>query len=465
MKKIPASFALLALMAFLTARLVVESGHHVLPVFVTAALFAAAEVLHSTPSGMAKLFVHRWLVMALVVVFTVTACCAVGWAHSSELPLLLGAESGRQFLIGMLAGVAIRMLYVTAFRRVLGLNGSRMVEALRVAAVGVYIWLFPSGVLGISYQAGLAVGLWIHLIVRSREQTTTIRARSVAHILHLLKTSPAPSVTEREALQLFLRGKWRPLRGLLNSQNPNPTTGLVFIRALYLMTAGHYPEARLLAEAELKRPSLNRELEHLLIFVQAQCLRDCDGPPMVVLHLLDRVLKLMPCCSVAATMKALCLAEQKPFLESLTSSETAHALKILGEASVSIGSTANSVWRNLVRHAFPIRMTELIDAEAFILLKSGLPSVAKPMLALCIQSDPRYSRTYLHLAEYCYVQLHSASPLEQVREALHVGLLCLAIVKELERHPNAIARRADALLGAFEQFADGGDKPNVPKAA
>jgi hypothetical protein len=137
-------------------------------------------------------------------------------------------------------------------------SGLEVVDIKR--GMGIFIALFPSGVHGVAYQCGLALGLWFHLLVRWREQNSVTHDRERAFVLQRLETAPTLTVDEREALTLFVRGKFKALDRVLHTKQSlaASSSGLVFVRALYEWQKGEFLIAKLLVEAEIARLDLIR---------------------------------------------------------------------------------------------------------------------------------------------------------------------------------------------------------------
>jgi hypothetical protein len=263
---------------------------------------------------------------------------------------------------------------------------------------------------------------------------------------------------EREALTLYVKAKWKALDIFLRAKQSTSelSSGLVFVLALRAWQKGEFRVAKLLVEAEIARSGLNAEVEHLLRLIRALAMRDGGMPSKDVIQELEHVLQMAPYCAVAGMILALVHAEEVPLLTRLSREDTTLALTLLGEASISICTTARSPLRSVVRRAVPVRMmTQILDVQGFILLKAGQAPEAKNALTSCVRTDPSYATPFVHLAEYCYCQVVAASPFEERRAAMWVGQLCLAIVRELERHPNANTRKAEQLASAFETIKSG----------
>jgi hypothetical protein len=98
----------------------------------------------------------------------------------------------------------------------------------------------------------------------------------------------------------------------------------------------------------------------------------------------------------------------------------------------------------------PVRLTNIFDTHALILLKSGQCRLAKGILLECIRRDPRFAPSYLHLALYYQRAFLMSAPSERGRSAVWLTDFCLATCSYLEPHWSAVRRQAEEMRAGLK---------------
>lgn len=452
MRRFPSFVTAIVPLLFAVFRHTVVGASHssVLPVYLTALLFSVAEVFYQSSSLLAAPLVHRNVVIAAIMAYTTCVALPVAYwnwhSPAFHLPWWFATT------VGVLAGVIIRTLFVSSFRRTLEDARNASIEMLRLLSLGIYVYLFPEGISGVFYQIGLGLGLCLHAIVRGLERSSARWSRDRSFLVQLLDSAGKLTSDEITAARFFVEQKWKDLNRFLNERGHYLTTGLVIVRILQRRREGDYDGASRTADAELRNPSLNRDLEALLRLLLALSQWDAGAEVGTVLAELERVRRLQPHCVPANTTEAVLRAMTLP-----SSGYTVQqrdqadlALALVMEASRRL--TTVSEWPWLVGRAVAVSVTYVQAALGLVLLKTGQPYIAKEVLISAIWSDPTYAPAYLYLALYYFNEFSKSTETERSRSTAWLTRLCLRICIGLERHPNAVRRTAEGLARQLREL-------------
>jgi len=323
-------------------------------------------------------------------------------------------------VIAIILGVYLRQICSKlAFLALLGKDRLGL-NILTIAAWTVSIIMFPwSQHLAARpwYVGGFAVGIMAHSIpwfFRARNAAAYARIQTIGDAW---KPGVKASAAELEALKLFTHRRFRKLRRKLNDlqEQGKLTGGLALVSAALYTHKGEHANSLVEVLAGKRCSDSRRRQDIHLLLLEAVSLKELNSDDAARSRL-DQLLESEAgsVCPLARSTNALWLAEQafangnglaacteKPLSEAREAVQSRRKLmkRRLQRKDGQSGSV-DDLLRGFVELGMPVTAASIVDVLAYCHLAAGYPEEAIPMYERCIEMDPDYSSTYLHLGDY-----------------------------------------------------------------
>jgi len=403
------------------------------------------------------LFFARKLIIILIV-SSITIVCSfifiVSWINKSpEINIHLIISTLQFFMQGGIVGVVIRQLLLSISQNNLFGRSFRIQRLLFLLGVSVFVWLFPIsqryGDFAGFYMLGLTSGLIAHFLWRRILLKNIRLSRYGRSILEMIKGHSSDlSDNEKKAFLLFINQKWKKLDLFYDKieENKESSPRLKILKACSHRVRGNYIEAIHYIDNELNNSQRNTDFDHLLYLQKALAHSELKEDTQMI-EALQKAENMYPDnFSLKATL-ALRLAEEIP-LETPYIDEAQRPLELIREAIFLSSRDSNTeLMANLLGRTLPFRWGFIHDVYGYTLLKSGNYLFSKDLFLSCIEKEPSFSSSYLHLGEW-YISYNLNR--KKSKKNLRLAKLCLLIAWKLEKNKNSrISKRAKELISEY----------------
>jgi hypothetical protein len=379
------------------------------------------------------------------------------WGSAKYSAVSLASISGVFFLQGAVIGGILRHCCGH-----LAFSHLRAKNTLWVRLCVFYIWvlamhMFPrSGAhieFGPPFVVGLALGVFVHQLIRRSKRRAAIRRR---RILHLVDAYESVGLTgdERRVLEMLRKGKSEKyilhfinsIRKELNDEKEQIPPVLRLVRSSLLRAQGDFSESNRDLPRLPEKNDLIKGDEVYLLLIRA--LNDLDDRKLTsdefqaVLEILCATSRGKKCAPVKAS-QSLRLAESviKPFDQSpligsgaLNLANEAVDLKYEQEPNV------RSVFLNMTA---PIPRCFFRDVVGTALLADGKFDEAELYLFDCIHDDPDYSGAYVHLGDLFWYRHNFGLVPQSGKDFIFHAKVCYEAALKFEGNvSNHVTRRA-----------------------
>lgn len=423
-----------------------------IPVFV----IGIEQIFNQLQLYVSLFFARKRLVISVVATFTfamslLVIASTVDFDKQIELSAIVPMI---QFAMqGGVVGVILRQLLLSISLNNLFNRSYEIQRLLFLGGINIFLWLFPvvtgHGAFSGFYLLGFAGGLLAHFMWRRILLNRMRLSRYGRSVFEMIAGDKSQlSEVEKQAFLLFIHGKSRKLERLFQRlEKSSMSPRLRILQACLLRTEGKYVEALHTVENALLAQERMPEFDHLLFLQRGLAHGELDENRRMY-DALQQSDKMEPNNFLPKMTLALRLAEEIPLDAIGPSRESRRALRLMALALYNNASKPKSeLLSELVGRSLPFRWGLVQDAYGYALLKSGDFAFSKDLFLSCIEKEPSFSASYLHLGEwYIAYYLHR----KPEKRALQLAHRCLSIAIKLEKSPNSrIARRANQFLRKY----------------
>lgn len=419
---------------------------------VLAAIVAAIEnMLDKFRLYITLFFSNKWIIIIVTSVLTLISLFIMVLSLQANNFDFRRVIDMMQFVLqGAIIGVILRQLFLSVVLNSLFGRSARIQRLLLMLGLAVVIWLFPANSRYSLFQGfyilGVAFGLIAHIAWRSLLHNRNRKSRYSRGVMKMIEGNDTRLTTDEEnAYKLFIGNKRRKFNSLFRTleNDEKLTPRLKILKAHSFRVAGKYADALLVVDNELENDNRETNFDDLFLLQKALAHSELNENEKMY-NALNKGLHLKKDNFLLRATLALRLAEELSLENIQLNEESRRPLRIFREALFKNTSEAGfEVLSDLFSNAIPIRWGFIQDVYGYTLLKAGDFSFSKDLFLNCIEKEPSFSSSYLHLGEW-YV---AWSMKDSKNAAKHLALAkdCFFLAESLEKNKSSrISKRAKA---------------------
>lgn len=423
----------------LVVKLFLHDHHFTTGIYIIfSSMFIIPELISEyRPECLAYLVVNRKM-LAISILLVFNAAAAYCYLQYPLPPGTYGSTfeamrySGSSLLQGATIGLVTRMLVVHTFHQLIRARDAFIAKVLILAVYAAFLLLLPLRHKHFIpfYLSGFSLGFFAHYLARVTERKSAIYSRLRQNLLSMVESikrggTYTLSTEEEAAINLYARQQWGKLQHLLNrllNKTARPiqdTEVLFFIRLSMLRKLHRYGEAiNAINEKKMENPVWYKKNEHFFYLHRALNLNENQGSKEnpkrrhEVLNDIIQAVRINEQCLLSNATLALMLANDidDDHPKECDDNKKSGSLKFIWRAMNIYEENEHSpkIISLVTGFYIPFTYSFLLDSYGYVLLKNGKLRFAKALFIQCLEQDPSFSASYLHLAEWyiAYFKTH-----------------------------------------------------------
>lgn len=356
----------------------------------------------------ALFFANTWVVYATTALFGMVGVGIIAyWVGRNSFSWNRVGDAIQFMLQGGVIGVLLRQLSLSVILNSLFGRSARIQRLMLMLGFAVVIWLFPVnsryGVFQGFYIVGVSIGLVAHVVWRAILHRRYRLSRYGRGVMEMINGELGSLSTDEEnAYKLFIKRKRRAFEKLIRKlEMAGPLSPrLRILKAHSLRVYGRYADALQTSENQLDNTDRDTSFDRLFLLQKALALNEL-GERQKMYDALKESKRLRDDNFLINATLALRMAEELPIENIRNTEESRFPVQLLRDAMLQNTSEASfEVLSDLFGDAIPIRWGFVQDVYGYTLLKAGDFSFSKDLFLNCIEKEPSFSSSYLHLGEW-----------------------------------------------------------------